>query len=106
VNVPVEQPATVVENVKAPVAMVPRYASDPFPIMVPLVEPDVNATDTFKLDPVPDVTCPVTLKFVPVAAIAGKHDEGGLFTAVTVPVIVLPFWLKLAVRVVLGGAVP
>jgi len=74
--------------------------------MVPVLEPEVNATDTFKLDPAPDETWPVTLKVVPEAAIAGKHEDGGLFTAVTVPVRLLPFWLKFTVKVVLGGAVP
>jgi hypothetical protein len=38
--------------------------------------------------------------------IVGKHDDGGLLTAVTVALKVLPFWLKFAVRVVLGGVVP
>ena len=74
--------------------------------MVPLVEPEVNATATFKFDPVPELTWPVTLKVVPVAAIAGKQDEGGLFTAVTVPARLLPFWLKLTVKPVLGGVIP
>ena len=73
--------------------------------MVPLVEPDINATATLTLDPVPELTCPVTLKVVPEAAIAGKHDDGGLFTAVTVPVRLLPFCVKFTVNPVLGGGV-
>jgi hypothetical protein len=70
--------------------------------MEPVVDPDTNATDTFKLELVADVTCPVTVKLVPVAAIAGKQDPDGLFTAVTIPVSEFPFWLKLMVNVVLG----
>jgi hypothetical protein len=73
--------------------------------MVPLVEPDVKATATLKLDPVPELTCPVTLNVVPEGAIAGKQDDAGLFTAVTVPLRLLPFWLKLTVNPVLGGSV-
>lgn len=74
--------------------------------MVPLVDPDTKPTDTFKLELAAEVTCPVTVKLVPVAAIAGKHDPDGLFTAVTVPVREFPFWLKLIVSVVLGIVEP
>lgn len=105
VNVPLPQPATVVEKLKVPFAIVPRYANDPLPIMVPLAEPDVKAIATLMLDPVPELTCPVTLNVVPEDAIAGKHDDGGLFTAVTVPLRLLPFWLKLTVNPVAGGGV-
>ena len=74
--------------------------------MVPLDDPDTNPTDTFKLELAAEVTCPVTVKLVPVAAIAGKHEPDGLFTAVTVPVREFPFWLKLIVSVVLGIVEP
>lgn len=70
--------------------------------MVPVDDPDTNPTDTFKLELAADVTCPVTVKLVPVAAIAGKQDPDGLFTAVTIPLSEFPFWLKLIVSVVLG----
>ena len=74
--------------------------------MVPLVDPDMKATLKFKLELAAEDACPVTVKAVPVGAIAGKHEEDGLFTAVTVPDKLFPFWLKLTVNVVLGGAVP
>lgn len=74
--------------------------------MVPVDDPDMNATDTFKLELAAEVTCPVTVKAVPVAATAGKQEPEGLFTAVTVPLSELPFWLKLIVRVVLGIVPP
>jgi hypothetical protein len=60
----------------------------------------------FKLELAAEVTCPVTVKVVPVAAIAGKHEPEGLFTAVTVPLKEFPFWLKLIVSVVLGIVEP
>ena len=104
-NVPLPQPAAVVEKLNVPVAVVPRYARAPLPIMVPLVEPDVKATETLRLDPIPELTWPLTLNVVPEVAIAGKQDDGGLFTAVTVPLRLLPFWLKLTVNPVLGGGV-
>jgi hypothetical protein len=75
-------------------------------LIVPLEDPDINATLRFKLELAPEDTCPVTVKVVPVGAIAGKHDDEGLLTAVTVPVKLLPLWLKFTVNVVLGGAVP
>jgi hypothetical protein len=69
--------------------------------MVPLVDPDVNATETFRLEDWAEETWPVTLKVVPVEAIAGKQDDAELLTAITVPVSAFPFWLKLTVRLVL-----
>lgn len=74
--------------------------------MVPLDDPDTNPTDTFKLELAAEVTCPVTVNVVPVAAIAGKQDPEGLLTAVTVPLSEFPFWLKLIVSVVLGIVEP
>jgi len=74
--------------------------------MVPLEDPDTNPTETFKLELAVDVTCPVTVKLVPVEAIAGKQDPEGLFTAVTVPFNEFPFWLKLIVSVVVGIVEP
>ena len=59
--------------------------------MVPLDDPETKPTDTLKLELAADVTCPVTVKLVPVAAIAGKQDPEGLFTAVTVPLSEFPF---------------
>lgn len=70
--------------------------------MVPFDEPDTKPTDTVKFELAAEETCPVTVKVVPVAAIAGKHDPDGLFTAVTIPVNEFPFWLKLIVSVVVG----
>jgi hypothetical protein len=70
--------------------------------MVPVDDPETNPTETFRLELAADVTCPVTVKLVPVAAIAGKQEPDGLFTAVTIPVSEFPFWLKLMVNVVLG----
>ena len=60
-------------------------------MMVPVVEPDIKVTDRLKFDPVAELTSPITLKVVPEAAMAGKQEDGGLFTAVTVPVRLLPF---------------
>ena len=74
--------------------------------MVPFDDPDTNPTETFRLELAADVTCPVTLKLVPVEAIAGKQDPERLFTAVTVPFSEFPFWLKLMVKVVLGMVDP
>lgn len=70
--------------------------------MVPFEDPDTNPTETFRLELAADVTWPVTVKLVPVEAIAGKQDPEGLFTAVTVPFSEFPFWLKLIVSVVVG----
>ena len=70
--------------------------------MVPLDDPDTKPTDIVKFELAAEVTCPVTVKVVPVAAIAGKHDPDGLFTAVTMPLSEFPFWLKLIVSIVLG----
>ena len=78
----------------------------PVALMVPLVDPDMNATLKFKLELVAEETCPVTVNVVPVGEIAGKHDPEGLLTAVTVPETVLPFWLNITVRAVFGGGVP
>ena len=78
----------------------------PLALMVPLDDPDVKPTVKFTLELEAEETCPVTLKVVPVGAIAGKHDDCGLLTAVTVPVRLFPFWLKLTVNAVLGGGVP
>jgi len=78
----------------------------PLALIVPLEDPDMKATLRFKLELVAEDTWPVTVNVVPVGAIAGKHDEEGLLTAVTVPVMLFPLWLKLTVNVVLGGAVP
>lgn len=89
-----------------PVALVLRYPKLPVPIMVPVDEPETNPTDTVKLELALDVTCPVTVKVVPVAAIAGKQDPDGLFTPVTIPLSEFPFWLKLMVNVVLGMVDP
>ena len=74
--------------------------------MVPLDDPDVKATETFRFELAAVDTWPVTVKLVPLPLIVGKHDDGGLFTAVTVALRVFPFWLKFAVRVVLGGVLP
>jgi len=43
-------------------------------MMVPFDDPDTNPTEMFKLELAAEVTCPVTVKVVPVAAIAGKHE--------------------------------
>lgn len=71
--------------------------------MVPVDEPEANATETFRFElwEVDDETCPVTVNVVPVGATAGKQDPLGLFTDVTVPAIAFPFWVKLTVRLVL-----
>lgn len=101
-NVPLVHPDAPVGKLNVPVALVLRYAKLPVPIMVPFEEPDTNPTDTFKFELAAEVTCPVTVKLVPVAAIAGKQDPDGLFTAVTMPLREFPFWLKLIVNVVFG----
>lgn len=89
-----------------PLAVVLRYVVAPVALMVPVVDPDMKATLKFKLELVAEETCPVTVNVVPVGEIAGKHDPDGLLTAVTVPETLLPFWLNITVRAVLGGAVP
>lgn len=101
-NVPLVHPDAPVGKLKVPVALVLKYAIVPVPIMVPLDDPDTNPTDTFRLELAADVTCPVTVNVVPVAAIAGKQEPDGLFTPVTVPLNEFPFWLKLIVSVVVG----
>ena len=78
----------------------------PVALMVPLVDPDMNPMLKFKLELALEETCPMTVNVVPVGEIAGKHDPEGLLTAVTVPETLLPFWLNITVRAVLGGAVP
>jgi hypothetical protein len=69
--------------------------------MVPLVDPEVNATETFRLEDWAEDTCPVTLKVVPDGAIAGKQEEAELLTAITVPVSAFPFWVNVTVSPVL-----
>ena len=60
---------------------------------MPLLEPDVNITETIKFDI--DCDCatvwPVTVKLL-CELISGKHEDAGLLTVVTVPERVLPFW--------------
>jgi len=72
-------------------------------MMVPVVEPDIKAIARLRFDPMAELTSPVTLKVVPEAAMTGKQEDGGLLTAVTVPVRLLPFWLKFTVNPVVGG---
>lgn len=74
--------------------------------MVPFDDPETKPTEIFKLELAAEVTCPVTVNVVPVAAIAGKQDPDGLLTAVTVPLKEFPFWLKLIVSVVVGIVAP
>lgn len=74
--------------------------------MVPFDDPETKPTEMFKLELAAEVTCPVTVNVVPVAAIAGKQDPDGLLTAVTVPLKEFPFWLKLIVSVVVGIVAP
>jgi hypothetical protein len=64
----------------------------------------VNATETFKLEFDCDwfTAWPVTEKVLCVV-IKGKHEFAGLFTAVTIPERLLPFWVKFTCRVVAGG---
>src|SRR5690349_21198581 len=104
VNVPLVHPEAPEGKLNVPVALALRYASVPVPIMVPVDDPETKPTETFRLELAADETCPVTVKVVPVAAIAGKHEPEGLLTPVTVPVSAFPFWLKLMVSVVLGVA--
>ena len=70
-------------------------------MIVPLLEPEVKATETFRfvLDCACVATCPVTLNWV-CAEITGKQEGDGLLTDVTVPVSVFPFWVKLTASLV------
>ena len=106
VKVPLVQPELPVAKLNVPFAIVPRYASAPVPIMVPLLEPEVNITETVKLDMDCDcaTACPAIVKLL-CAEITGKHEGDGLLTAVTVPVMLLPFWVRFTVSVV-GDAAP
>jgi len=91
VNVPVEHAVPAVPKLNVPFAIVERYAKAPVPIMVPVDDPDIKATETFRFELAAVDTWPLTVKLVPLLLIAGKHDDGGLFTAVTVALRVLPF---------------
>ena len=108
VNVPLVQPDDPAGKLNVPLAEVPRYARVPVAVTVPLDDPDIKAIVRFKLelDCIAGETWPLTLNVVPVAVINGKQEFAGLLTAVTVPIRVEPFWLKLIVNPVLGGIVP
>ena len=65
----------------------------------------MNDTETFKLEFACDcaTACPVTEKVLCVV-IKGKHEFAGLFTAVTIPERLFPFWAKFTFSMVAGGA--
>lgn len=75
--------------------------------MVPLLEPEVKAIERLRLEFDIDcaTVCPVIMKVL-CDVISGKQVLSGLFTEVTVPLKLLPFWVKLTVNVVAAGIEP
>lgn len=75
--------------------------------MVPLLEPEAKAIERLRLEFDIDcaTACPVIVKVL-CGVISGKHALSGLFTEVTVPLKLLPFWLKLTMKVVAAGVEP